>query len=479
MASKIKAVRTAVVIGFDNPADPVLDPIPHAERDAQAFSSVVAELGLASPQQTLLIGPRATRSAWSSKLRRLPRDLSAQDTLFVFYVGRAFSLEGENYLTCQDALVETGSRRIALFLDVHPAELPDVQPHLDEEELRDTLSPGVACFLSCRPGESSRGSDTLKGSIWTHHVLQALAGQAPLALAEDQLLTTTSLEHYLEEEVIRSLRRFGDGSTTQTPSFLGEDWVLADLSTLLAHRGRTADPGQQALSGGAFRAEVPGRIRDLAGFRKHHHLPDRVTPATQRFVAEVAAEDIRSDLDGYYSALREYMHYRRRDLEVTAASGEGRLRTPDFDYTIRILQAEEEPEEVVWQREIAHIRNAEVVLSPEFQTVFGGLFDTLAFDFEQPFDLESWVDRVEENLPAGVKLRCPSDLSSCEVTVPGFRGVIRLWPDRIEVQGPPTRNSAAPLVQTYLQFRGLFSDAEGARVGLLLGPGSEESGEGR
>jgi hypothetical protein len=58
-------------------------------------------------------------------------------------------------------------------------------------------------------------------------------------------------------------------------------------------------------------------------------------------------------------------------------------------------------------------------------------------------------------MPKGVKLRCASDCSTCDVNVTGFAGVIRLFRDRVEVQGQQTPGSKG-LVDAFLHFQDLF-----------------------
>ena len=77
------------------------------------------------------------------------------------------------------------------------------------------------------------------------------------------------------------------------------------------------------------------------------------------------------------------------------------------------------------------------------------------FEFTGPFDIEGWVDRVEEEAPEGVKLQCASDCSSCEITAAGFPGVIRLRPDRVEIHGRQSLRSAE-LAEALLRFQDLF-----------------------
>jgi hypothetical protein len=472
--------RLALVIAVDSYQDQALPPAPHAEAAAAAFAQALERLGFGRGQQTVLLGSQATRTALTSRLRKLAKAPAAPEAVFLFYAGHAFRAGGRSYLTCADsqlddlpdtsvelravvdALAACRAGRLALFLDPRPGLPEDLPPHLAAEELEELFggSPGRVCFVACRPGERSEVSGPLRGGAWAHHLLQALAGKAPLALEGGRELTAESLEAHLEREVPRTLRTTFKDARSQTPALYGaggERFLVADLGPLVEQGGQpVADPRLQPLKRGALRSEVPSRVKSLSGYRKFHRLPDRVNASSQKFVADLAAEDLKADVDAYYAAVREHLGYKRRDVEASCDRGSGLVRTPDFDYGVSVALADDDPTTVVWRREVAGIRNPEVVLGPAFAAVFGDLFDTLVFEFVRPFDLEAWVDRVEEEVPPGVKVRCASDCSTCDVTVAGFAGVIRLRGDRVEVQGRKAPNSKG-LVEAFLQFQDLFA----------------------
>jgi hypothetical protein len=466
--------RLALVFAVDTYQDQGIAPTPLAEADAAAFAQALERLGFAREQQTVLLGAQATRTAVASRLRKLAKAATAPEAVFLFYAGHAFESDGEGHLTCADSqlddLAETSlslrtvldalgaseAGRIAVFLDPRGG-LPD-GPLQGKELAKFCREPGRAAFVSHRPGEAAHVSGPLKGSAWGHHVVAALSGKAPLALEEGRLLSAGSLQDHLVREVPRTLRTTFKDAQPQSPYRLGDErLLLADLGPLLAQGGQaTADPRLQPLKRGALRNETVMRVKSLSGFRKFHRLPDRVSPSSQKFIADLAAEDIKADIDEKYAAVRELLGYKRRDVEASSDRGSGFVRTPDFEYSVSIEQAPDDPANVIWRREVAGIRNPEVVLGPAFAGVFGELFDALVFEFVKPFDLEAWVDRVEEEVPEGVKVRCASDCTSCDVTVRGFPGVIRLRGDRVEVQGGKAPTSRA-LVEAFLQFQDLFS----------------------
>jgi hypothetical protein len=469
--------RLALVIGVEAYQDSAVPPAAHAESDAGSFSHALERLGVARDSQIVLLGSQATKTAIESRLRKMSKSPPAADELFVFFAGNAFHEDKHDQLACYDSqtddLTETSvslqtlldairasqCRRVALFLDARNG-LPG-KP-LGKQALVKffTKTQSAVCFTSCAPGETSHVSGTLKAGVWAHHLIEALTGKAPLALEAGRLLTAESLQSHLAQEVPRTLRSTFREAPTQTPELFapkGERFVVADVGTLLDEdQGPTADPRLQPLKRGALRNETMAKVKSLAGYRKFHRLPDRVNASSRKFVSDLAAEDVKNDVDTVYASVREQMGYKRRDVEGGADRGAGFVRTPDFEYSVGVDLADDDPTSVVWRREVAGIRNPEVVLGKPFQQVFGPMFDTLVFEFTRPFDLEAWVDHIEDEMPAGVKLRTASDCSSCDVTVAGFLGVIRLYRDRVEIQGGKTPSSKG-LVEAFLNFQDLFA----------------------
>lgn len=459
--------RFALVIGI-TPQGPGLPDAAHAEADALAFARALAGLGLPADRLITLAGPHASKTAVESRLRKLPTG----HELLIFWAGPAFAEAGRLHLACHDTqpddrgetslplarLLAAGKAakcaRLLLFLD--PRTSPsDELPHAELAAFASRTD--AACFVSCAPGQPSHVSGALKAGVWAHHVIEALAGKAPRA-ADDGRLTAGSLQGYLEVEVPRTLRATFREAPPQAPVLLtaAPALLLADLAALLPADGPTADPRLQPLVRGALRNESTSRVKSLAGYRKFHRLPDRVNPGSRKFVADLSAEDVKADVDHTYASVRESMGYKRRDVEGSADRNTGFVRTPDFEYSVRAELADDDPTTVVWHREVAGITDPRVVMGKPFQQAFGEVFDTLVFAFTRPFDLEAWVDRIEEEAPGNVKLRCAADCSSCDVVVGGATGVIRLYRDRVEIHGHRAPTSKG-LVEAFLRFQDLFA----------------------
>lgn len=454
--------RLALVIGLESPL-----PAPHAEADALAFAKALESADFTADSVTTLTGGQATRTAVESRLRKLAKSPSA-DALLVYLATAGFRDGDDAYLAFHDtqaddladtslplqslldALAAIDCRRLVVLLDPRGEEFP-----LGPLQTFFAGRPGGACFVSRGGAEQSHVSGSLKSGVWAHHVIEAFAGRAP-AVLEGLALTAASLQAHLEQELPRTLRATFRDAPPQTPQLFGPEGRLV-LATVNSSAGQpTADPRLQPLRRGALRGETTAKVKSLGGYRKFHRLPDRVNAGSRKFVADLAHDDVKRDVDEVYAAVRESLGYKRRDVESSADHGTGFVRTPDFEYSVGVDLAEDDPTSVVWRREVAGIKNPEVVLSKPFQQVFGGFFDTLVFEFTKPFDLEAWVDRIEDELPEGVKVRTASDCSSCDVQVRGKASIVRLFRDRVEIQGQKTPGSKS-LVEAFLSFQDLFS----------------------
>jgi len=438
---------------------------PYAGSDAQRLAQVW------QGESIVLLEGQATRTAILSRLRKLAK--SPPQQLRVWFGGLAFHEDGEEYLACHDTLADdraetalplreflaamrqVKAKQTLLLLDPRGGAGQPFDPRMLEEA-------GLNVLVAHAAGESSHLSGALKASLFAHLVTEAFAGRAPLALEAGGTLTTTSLLAHLQRELPRLLRATYREAPPQTPLYFGQPLHLADVTEALPEQAAVADPRLLPLKRGVLRGETRLRVKALGGYRKFHRLPDRINDSSRRFVAELAAPDIQADVDQFYASIRELLGYKRRDVEGSADRGSGFVRTPDFEYSVSVDLAEDDPTVAVLRREVGSIRNPEVVLSGPFGQVFGDQFDTLVFEFLRPFDLEAWIDRIEEQMPEGVKLRCAPDASSVEVTLPGVVGLVRLLRDRVEVRaaGPRGPSSRGPtsrgLVDAFLAFQDRF-----------------------
>jgi hypothetical protein len=450
-------VNYALVIGVEAHQGGHWPAARFAAADAAAFADA---LGLAPDRQIRLLDGFATKATIESKLRRLGVHLGSDDTLAVFVAGHVFAAGGANFLIAHDtqpddplatavplrviadAVSKAPCRHAVLFLDPRTLSQPrpDGASDLDETELADLFgdSRRAIALVSREASEDSYASEVWKHSAWTHLVLESLAGNAPAALDGDRV-TPRSLQRYLADELPRILRSVLERPVAQTPAFYGRPlagWALADLGPVLRARREVAGLAGQQLERVVLWSQARGRVKELAGFQKTHHVPDRVRPATTRFTAAIARGDIQADLEAVYSAVREHLGYKRKDILLTPPTeGSGALRTPEFDYLVSVALAVDDPAAVVWRREVTNLRTLDVLRRATFQAAFGNAFQALSLEYATPLEVERLIDRLEDEKPVGVRFRSAADGSWCDVDLAGFPGTVRVEGIRLDIVG--------------------------------------------
>lgn len=453
--------------------------VPYAAADAAELLRALPAAGYHPDKCHLLAGHRTTKAVVESTLARLPKLVGKADALLVLVVTRAFAHKGRGYLVCADtitpdltgtalpvadlvaALHKTRIPEIAVLLDVDPLAIQgELAPSgLDEGELAKLFDASPACvgLLAAAPGERSFESAQLRHGVWRHHLIEAFAAKSRSNVGPDGTLTAAGLHAGLAEHVPRTLRKVYETPQEQTPLLFGEanaGVVVADLSALIGPGGDLLDPARMRRV--VFRAESPGRVKELAGFHKSHSVPDRANDWARKYVNRIAQPDIKADLDNVFDAVREQFGYKRKDLDVSAErDGLGFVRTPDFEYTVTVAVDPDDPSQVVWRREVGRLRDPEFVRSEGFAAVFGSMFDRLVFEFAVPVNVAAFVDRIEEAPPAGVKVGVGSDGDTAEVKLAGFAGRVTVTRTAVEISG--RAGATAGLLDQFLLFLRTFA----------------------
>jgi hypothetical protein len=459
------SVASAILIAVEESAD--LPTAPFAAAEVRALAERLEGIGLARARQTLLVGPGATRSAAESRLRRLGGSLRPGDTVWFAFAGPAFHEDGRGYLACADTLADDRAATALAVADVFRLLgstgatvrfLLDA-PGLSDDELAD-LFPADATAVALAAGEEGQPSHAAGGRrLWLKLIGDALAGQAPAALDGDQL-RAGPLTEWLAKELPRAIRKGIAAPKKQTPRLFGPaDAVLALVTAPAKKPAAKLDLKQ--LKRIVFRGESRDRFRNLAGFQKNFKLPDAATPSAQKWTYRLAADDLRAAVEETYNAVREHLGFKRKDLESTVGSdGLGFIRTPSFDFTVSVSLDPDDPTSVVWRRDVSQVTDPDVLRADGFRRVFGKTLDTLQFDFERPIDVEELVDRIEDDPPAGVRVRVASDASACDVTVQGFAGRIHVERSTLRIEGPPGL-SPESLVEQFFAFQQRFGGKKG------------------
>jgi hypothetical protein len=451
-----------MVIAVENYVDPAIPRVKYATTDAVEFAAVLRQHEIEVPSDSVLIDVQATKAQVWSRLRAVVGNLTDDDTFFLYYAGHGFAKDAKrNFITCHDTRItdlrltsiamdavfgllrNSDCQRIAAFLDccesglLANAEMRGIYTDLTESELEAFFESGehCVCFTACKAGESSWPAEKLKHGIWTHHLIEALSGQAPLALEKKSLITSSSLQNYLRVAVPKSVRTLLNGNQKQTPWIYGGqggDFLIVDVAPLLAKRAAEANPHLRQLKRVVLYREVLGDVKRLSGFRKRYHtVPDAVTSATQSFIQDISAAELKQDLAEKFAALQKAFKLKRRDITVQGPDeGCGSLITPYFDYDVTVRLNPQNTGEVLWRHEILNIREPGKVFCAEFDAAFSGVFDTLEFQFLRSVNVADVIDTLEAlEDPPGIEY--PPSCAYCKITTEG--GVVTVTKDAIAV----------------------------------------------
>jgi hypothetical protein len=442
MKSSEKSRIHVLAIALERHQDAAIAPVEYAGNDVRAFLEAWQALGAQPADCIRLVDESATKEAIKSSVKALLRSVGVNDTVVLFFVGHGVASDGVSQLITFDSqtgdLVRTSlsmtslleplerikCERRLVFIDARREGLAsDNAENFAEAELlhfAENADQGVA-FTSCRPAESSWSSNTLQHGIWSHAMIAALSGGAKSAVDEHGCITCDSLGDYLATGVPQLLRTTRSGDECQTPMYFtnaGDEFVIADLTTVRAGRGAETDALGSALKDASLRGEKLGHVRRLSGFRKRHHVPEEHFDAADSFVKRIGHEEVKRQADEIHERARATFKYRRRSLSYVCEDGAASIKTPDFDVNLSIAQDPDDASGYVLTTEVGVIRRAAVVMEEGFSDVFSPYCDTVFIEFERPLDLADKIDQIEDLPQLEPHLHAAADGTSFTLQLP-------------------------------------------------------------
>jgi hypothetical protein len=422
----------AVIVGLENYRKPKngdgLPSVSYAHADAEAVSDVLQEIFKNLPASDveieLITDADASLVAVRDHLAYMIRNLSADDLFIFYYAGHGFHGAGGNRLSMydtnrlniadttlsmRDALLEPLAQSVCeqalIFIDAcaetfrDVVQSRDVIGNLDAHEVDEFLDSGwyLGAFLSCSPGEKSFPSNKLCHGIWTHFLLEALAGRAPGALTRDRWLTGEGLQNYLRQEVPRYITQEMKIRATQTPQA-----ILSASNSFRIHYvpPSAALPADAALAGIRLKnngeyleGTETGAIRNLNGFsRGYHKVPDRLSDSADSWCNRLLADAVEDELQELYQNVRDVLHLKRKDLRKEADT----LDAPAFRYIVETGQNPEDPSEYYITRRL-ELRQGWAAHREALDELFSDEFQQLVVEFDSMDDsFDALVDRLED-----------------------------------------------------------------------------------
>lgn len=220
--------RLAIVVGANEPA-PGREPLRYSHADASMIAGTLVQVGhFAQSDVRVLLEPHpddvlAALDAASRTLQATPGE-----SLLVFYYsghsdGQHLYPHGERLAlsTLRERLEKSSARVKIAIVDAcrggswTRAKGLTVGPPIDELELMNVATEGMALLSSSSGVESAHEAGSIRGSFFTHHLNAGLLGAADTS--GDSNVTLQEAFVYARERTIRDSARLA--ATTQHPSF--------------------------------------------------------------------------------------------------------------------------------------------------------------------------------------------------------------------------------------------------------------------
>ncbi|MDQ8181715.1 caspase family protein [Pelagicoccus sp. SDUM812005] len=297
----------ALVVGIGRYRDEAITPLKFTNADAEAFADLLTDesiCGIPKENVRLLVDEEATLFAIKDSISGwLSRNAGPDSTAIIFYAGHG-DVEPDRTQSSQDAIAnyllpyDTNSsnlyasalskeefqglvrtvrcKRSVILMDAcHSGGVATAGSRKMSvgysKDLYSSLAEGAGSTViaAAAPNQLSWEDKSLGHGIFTHHLLEALRGEADAD--GDGRITMTEVFDYLKRKVPESARKLGGAE--QTPVFkadMSEDIVLTINPERIAGLAREAEEKAEA-----ERKRIQEARERLYAFEKNHSIPAR------------------------------------------------------------------------------------------------------------------------------------------------------------------------------------------------------------
>lgn len=455
--------RTHILaIAVENYQDASIDIVEYAENDAKQFVAAWQELGVAKTDCVTLLSSQATFATVISRLKILLRNANSNERIIFFYAGHGATFSGVSHITVHDthpkdsqntsiSLTEILSmvrdskiRQVLLFLDSCHSGLPictgmrSIYTAFTGEELVAFCKDAEfhLAFASCKNDEYSYPSRSLKHGIWTYCVIQAIKGNAKAALENESVVTASSLQGYLSDEVPRIFRKTIAGGSSQTPCMWGnttKELVVADLGELLRVRRLAEVTPVNIIKESTLLGEERGLVRTLSDYRRPLSPLSTHSQWEQNFVKTSGETEVKNQATEIFDKVkvRSLFGYKRKDLIFANDGSSATIKTPDFDVNISLSQHPVEADKYVLKTEVASFRRPEIINDVNFLKTFTKYCDSVVIELASELDIEAKIDEIEDVKPLAAGLEYDAECTEFTLRLPDSGIVLHATSSRI------------------------------------------------
>ena len=468
--------RYAILIAVEQYEDAeAFTPILYANKDALSLKQALLQVGYAEENICLLQNEEARFNTLLPAIENTLKKITPEDSLFFFYAGHSGHGLDRNWLCCRDtdaklpegtalpfdelkeALIRLEAASVNIFLDICHGDtaMDPWQGEMGEIDAKE--HPNRNLFVSSRVTERSYCDHERKHSVWAWYLLEALVGNAP-DICSAQKICARSLGRYLKTRVAARAKKYTVGKCSQVPTYTGSAGaIIADLSSIFGRKKKQRKSGKIRFEQTVIMLQEEGSIRHLPGFgdTPKAKIPKVVHQRHSQWVQQISKSMIEDELNNIAIELSEGLKYKRKDITTPVIEhGIGQLSTAHFDYTISVTQSSRQPDQYLMTRILENFKDSRILENRAFNKILSNHFNELVFHLDQPINVKSVIDRIEETVDEEtIQLDYDRrDLSKCSIRMTGMDGCIILHEEKLRfIAGEKTSPAAlaVSLKQTY------------------------------
>lgn len=396
-----------------------------AENDAKKFKALLIDyLGAIEDNIKIWINEDATKTAMEHELPYLIRQLSPTDKFIFYYAGHGFYNTDSNRLTVWDSHISnlfgtTVSIEDVLFKPLSKSECENklifldscstfISDSLTSRDLISSMNPTEfeefgnasnynALFCSCSPGEKSFPSEKLKHGIWTYHLIEALKGNAPLAIFKDEFITDTSLQNYLRKAIPDFITKQTTIRSNQTPFSKvssSNTFIIRQLPPALEEDTKEFPKLKLKFDQLEMRVIETENVKRLSGFKAGHFAPTKVGSSGNSYIQTISEKAIQDEIQEVYENCKTILKLKRKDIQKATDTGGGSIENLIFRYYLEINQHNENPVLAVITRRLV-IRVSRKELPGNFNDIFPVQINEIVIPIDGDIDFDDLVEKFE------------------------------------------------------------------------------------
>lgn len=397
-----------------------------AKNDAIEFKKCIKEVfGVTEDNILFWLDSDANRTRIENDLPYFVQGLGSDDTLIFYYAGHGFHKDGENKITAWDThpdnlsnttislnkilfdhLIKSDCKRTLVFIDACSTFLDDIAPSRDvisnmsTSEFKQFIQSKehTALYLASSPGQPSFPSAALKHGIWTFHLIEALRGNAPMALTRDEWITDASLKDYLSFAIPEYIRKKTTITKQQEPyAIISAGHTFEIIRITKTEESLNWENLNLDIKEAYLRNEHRAPIKYLPGFQKKkgHFIPDYHSSKVSEFVKRLLTEEIQSESKKVYDRAKSILNLKRKHISRDTYEGRANVDCDLFRMEWNSEQHPQNPSEYLLSR-IVRLRVEPSQLPDNFDDIFPVKPDQFVIPIRGELDFDYIADQFED-----------------------------------------------------------------------------------